>query len=218
MIVSVAGRFLAMHISILPIKDPLNLNGWGGVAIDCCCTAWWKAMPASEKAREKETETEGKEERGMIKERAGVGGEEKKGTAGLRLNIVNLKDGGKEIYTRHSHGHSHVCTHKHKCSKVCSFLTKPLSQSRHCHMLQKLRIDYEFFSLLPILSLACSLSLYTHLLSLPQLNFHSLPASFSPLLHSSPTSHHHISYQGSLLIFNQTHTSLISLNTRQTVI
>jgi len=27
MMVSVAGRFLAMHISILPVKAPLNLSG-----------------------------------------------------------------------------------------------------------------------------------------------------------------------------------------------
>lgn len=40
MMVSVAGRFLAMHISILPIKNLLNLSeGGGGCAIDCCCTA-----------------------------------------------------------------------------------------------------------------------------------------------------------------------------------
>lgn len=30
MMVSVAGRFLAMHISILPIKDLLNLSEGGG--------------------------------------------------------------------------------------------------------------------------------------------------------------------------------------------
>lgn len=84
-----------MHISILPIKDPLNLNG-RVVAIDCCCTAGWKAKPASERERKRDTEPE---KRGWRDDkRRGLQWEvRREETAGLRLNVVNLKDGGKEI-------------------------------------------------------------------------------------------------------------------------
>lgn len=98
MMVSVAGRFLAMHISILPIKDLLNLSeGVGGLC-------YWLLLhclmerKASQRESERATETEKKRMEGWKTESwSGRWGGRKEGTAGLRLNIVNLKDSGQEI-------------------------------------------------------------------------------------------------------------------------
>lgn len=107
-----------------------------------------------------------KEDGGMRKERAGVGGEERGNSWPSLENSEFKKDGGTEIWTRHSHGRSHrlalendKCSHTNTRELEQSFLVKPKAPLPHA---PKLHIDDKisappFSPPAPYLSILCYL-------------------------------------------------------------